>query len=83
MLHVQVQRRSSVLTLGSLFHDHLFSILFIFTGIFLVNYILLSSAADESRATMILNFQDAKELMSQASIKFLLIIYLCSLTDTY
>ncbi|PUZ37468.1 hypothetical protein GQ55_9G122000 [Panicum hallii var. hallii] len=62
---VQVQRRSSVLTLGSLFHDHLFSILFIFTGIFLVNYILLSSAADESSATMVMNFQDAMELMHQ------------------
>ncbi|RLN17254.1 uncharacterized protein C2845_PM02G01610 [Panicum miliaceum] len=60
-----VQRRSSVLTLGSLFHDHLFSILFIFTGIFLVNYILLSSAADESSATMVMNFQDAMELMHQ------------------
>nr|TKV91881.1 hypothetical protein SEVIR_9G126400v2 [Setaria viridis] len=61
---VQVQR-SSVVTLGSLFHDHLFTILFIFTGIFLVNYILLSSAADESSATMVMNFQDAMELMHQ------------------
>uniref|UniRef100_K4AKJ2 Uncharacterized protein n=1 Tax=Setaria italica TaxID=4555 RepID=K4AKJ2_SETIT len=70
---VQVQR-SSVVTLGSLFHDHLFTILFIFTGIFLVNYILLSSAADESSATMVMNFQDAMELMHQVSLKFLLII---------
>ncbi|OQU91151.1 hypothetical protein SORBI_3001G125400 [Sorghum bicolor] len=62
---VQVQRRSSVHTLGSLFHDHLFSILFIFTGIFLVNYILLSSAADESSDTLVMNFQDAMEQMHQ------------------
>ncbi|CAD6214145.1 unnamed protein product [Miscanthus lutarioriparius] len=62
---VQVQRRSSVHTLGSLFHDHLFSILFIFTGIFLVNYILLSSAADESSDTLVMNFQDAMEVMHQ------------------
>jgi len=79
---VQVQRRSSVLTLGSLFHDHLFSILFIFTGIFLVNYILLSSAADESSATMVMNFQDAMELMHQVSLKFLFIIPLFTY-DTY
>ncbi|AQK63673.1 Ethylene-insensitive protein 2 [Zea mays] len=59
-----VQRRSSH-TLGSLFHDHLFSILFIFTGIYLVNYILLSSAADESSETVVMNFQDATELMHQ------------------
>ncbi|KAG0548023.1 hypothetical protein BDA96_01G130800 [Sorghum bicolor] len=62
---VQVQRRSSVHTLGSLFHDHLFSILFIFTGIFLVNYILLSSAAEESSDTLVMNFQDAMEHMHQ------------------
>ncbi|KAL6893712.1 hypothetical protein ACP4OV_007810 [Aristida adscensionis] len=62
---VQIHRRSPVLTLGSLFHDHLFSILFIFTGIFLVNYVLLISAADESSNTMALNFQDAMELMHQ------------------
>lgn len=65
--YVQVQRRSSH-TLGSLFHDHLFSILFIFTGIYLVNYILLSSAADESSETVVMNFQDATELMHQVCI---------------
>ncbi|KAL6637668.1 hypothetical protein ACP70R_025240 [Stipagrostis hirtigluma subsp. patula] len=62
---VQVQRRSPLRTLGSLFHDHLFSILFIFAGVFLVNYILLSSAADEFSNTMLINCQDAIELMSQ------------------
>ncbi|RLN43275.1 ethylene-insensitive protein 2-like isoform X1 [Panicum miliaceum] len=62
---VQVQRRSPAPTLGSLFHDHLFSILFIFTGIFLVNYVLLSSAADESSKITPVNFQDGIELMNQ------------------
>uniref|UniRef100_A0A0A9GTY6 Ethylene-insensitive protein 2 n=1 Tax=Arundo donax TaxID=35708 RepID=A0A0A9GTY6_ARUDO len=62
---VQVQRRFPVLTLGSLFHDHLFSILFAFSGVFLVNYVLLSSAADESKNTMAINFQEATELMNQ------------------
>ena len=62
---VQVQRRFRGHTLGSLFHDHLSSILFVFSGIFLVNYILLSSAVDESKTTMAINFQDARQLMNQ------------------
>ncbi|KAL6893711.1 hypothetical protein ACP4OV_007809 [Aristida adscensionis] len=64
---VKVQRNSPVLTLGSLFHDHLFSILFIFSGIFLVNYVLLSSAADEFGNTMLISCQDAIELMKQGT----------------
>ncbi|VAH42433.1 unnamed protein product [Triticum turgidum subsp. durum] len=62
---VQVQRRSHVLTLRTLFHDHLFSILFISTGVFLVNYVLLSSAASESSHNVIHSFHDAVDLMNQ------------------
>ncbi|PAN45408.2 hypothetical protein PAHAL_9G125500 [Panicum hallii] len=62
---VQVQRRFPVLTRGSLFHDHLFSIVLSFSGIFLVNYILLSSAADESKNAMAIHFQEAVQLMNQ------------------
>ncbi|XP_066386463.1 protein ETHYLENE-INSENSITIVE 2-like [Miscanthus floridulus] len=62
---VQVQRRFRGHALGSLFHDHLSSILFAFSGIFLVNYILLSSAVDESKTTMAINFQDARQLMNR------------------
>ncbi|XP_021301638.1 protein ETHYLENE-INSENSITIVE 2 isoform X2 [Sorghum bicolor] len=62
---VQVQRRSLAPTLGSLFHDHLFSVLFVFTGVFLVNYVLLSSAADESSNITLVNYQDGIELMNQ------------------
>uniref|UniRef100_A0ACD6A4K7 Uncharacterized protein n=2 Tax=Avena sativa TaxID=4498 RepID=A0ACD6A4K7_AVESA len=62
---VQVQRRSHVLNLSALFHDHLFSILFTFTGVFLVNYVLLSSAAVESSHNTFVTFHDAVELMSQ------------------
>ncbi|CAM0875294.1 unnamed protein product [Alopecurus aequalis] len=62
---VQVQRRSNVLTLRALFHDHLFSILFTFTGVFLVNYVLLSSAASESSHHVIITFHDAVDLMNQ------------------
>ncbi|CAL4909590.1 unnamed protein product [Urochloa decumbens] len=62
---VQGQKRSSAVGLGALFHDHLFSILFIFTGIFLVNYVLMSSAAAESTNTLLLTFEDVVELMNQ------------------
>ncbi|XP_037422333.1 protein ETHYLENE-INSENSITIVE 2-like isoform X2 [Triticum dicoccoides] len=62
---VQVQKRSHVLTLRTLFHDHLFSILFISTGVFLVNYVLLSSAASESSHNVIHSFHDAVDLMNQ------------------
>ncbi|CAN6350171.1 unnamed protein product [Urochloa humidicola] len=62
---VQGQKRSAAVGLGVLFHDHLFSILFIFTGIFLVNYVLMSSAAAESTSTLLLTFQDVVELMNQ------------------
>ncbi|PNT74271.1 hypothetical protein BRADI_1g11650v3 [Brachypodium distachyon] len=62
---VQVQRRSHVLTLGTMFQDHLFSILFIFTGVFLVNYVLMSSASVQSSNNTILTFHDAVELMNQ------------------
>ncbi|KAL6880569.1 hypothetical protein ACP4OV_012134 [Aristida adscensionis] len=62
---VQGQKRSSTVGLGALFHDHLFSILFIFTGIFLVNYVLMNSAAAESTNTLLLTFQDVVELMNQ------------------
>ncbi|RLN35859.1 ethylene-insensitive protein 2-like [Panicum miliaceum] len=62
---VQGPKRSSAVGLGALFHDHLFSILFIFTGIFLVNYVLMNSAAAESTNTLLFTFQDVVELMNQ------------------
>jgi ethylene-insensitive protein 2 len=68
MSYAQVQRRFPVLTLGSLFHDHLFSIVLSFSGIFLVNYILLSSAADESRNATVIHFQEAVQLMNQVRV---------------
>ncbi|KAL5199089.1 hypothetical protein ABZP36_002601 [Zizania latifolia] len=64
---VQGQKRSA-LAVGALFHDHLFSILFFFTGIFLVNHVLMNSAAAESTNTLLLTFQDVVELMNQIFI---------------
>ncbi|CAL5091360.1 unnamed protein product [Urochloa decumbens] len=81
---VQGQKRSSAVGLGALFHDHLFSILVIFTGIFLVNYVLMSSAAAESTNTLLLTFQDVVELMNQifvnplAPIIFLVVLLFSS-----
>ncbi|KAF0913158.1 hypothetical protein E2562_020285 [Oryza meyeriana var. granulata] len=80
---VQGQRQSTTLSLGALFHDHLFSMLFIFTGVFLVNYVLMGSAAVESNNTLVA-FQDAVDLMNQmfmnpvAPIVFLVILLFSS-----
>ena len=66
-LYLQGQKKSSAVGFGALFHDHLFSILFIFTGIFMVNYVLMNSAAAESTNTLLITFQDVVELMNQVS----------------
>lgn len=75
--YVQAQRRSPV-TLGALFHDHLVSILFIFSGVFLVNYVLISSAAVGSGDTLLLTFQDVVELMNQVRVLSVVPTYLLS-----
>lgn len=47
-------------------HDHLFAILCIFSGIFLVNYVLVNSAANVFYSTdLLLTFQDVLSLMDQ------------------
>ncbi|XP_010941527.1 protein ETHYLENE-INSENSITIVE 2 isoform X2 [Elaeis guineensis] len=78
------QRRLPNVALNALFHDHFFAILFIFTGIFLVNYVLMNSAAVVfSNADIVLNFQDVSLLMDQifrtpiAPMAFFLVL-LCS-----
>lgn len=52
---------------GSLCHDHFFAILSVFSGIFLMNYVLMNSAANEFYSTglILLSFQDAMSLMDQ------------------
>ncbi|XP_042431993.1 protein ETHYLENE-INSENSITIVE 2-like isoform X2 [Zingiber officinale] len=53
-------------SMGALFHDHFFAIVFIFTSIFLVNYTLMSSAAVVfSRTNVMFSFQDVSLLMDQ------------------
>ncbi|XP_059667630.1 ethylene-insensitive protein 2.2-like [Cornus florida] len=48
-------------------HDHFFAILCIFSGIFMVNYVLMNSAANifYSTGLVLITFQDALSLMDQ------------------
>jgi ethylene-insensitive protein 2 len=63
---VQNQRTHPVAVIGAMFHDHFFTILFIFTGLFLVYFIIVNSAAVlSSTADVILNVQDVVLLMDQ------------------
>ncbi|PKA56983.1 Ethylene-insensitive protein 2 [Apostasia shenzhenica] len=64
---VQQQRRLSNVSTEALFHDHLFAIVFIFTAIFLVNYVLITSAAAVFGSADLLapNFQDLSSVMEQ------------------
>nr|CAD1841568.1 unnamed protein product [Ananas comosus var. bracteatus] len=79
------QRKPDTVAIGALFHDHLFAILFIFTGIFLVNYVLMNSAAAvSSSAEVLLSFQDVFLLMDQifktaiAPVVFFLVLLFAS-----
>ncbi|KAG5549860.1 hypothetical protein RHGRI_014981 [Rhododendron griersonianum] len=71
---------------GLMSHDHLFAILGVFSGIFLVNYVLMNAAANEfySSGLVLLTFQDALQLMDQVwfSIK-LLVLQITALTRNH
>ncbi|KAK8942623.1 Ethylene-insensitive protein 2 [Platanthera zijinensis] len=84
----QIGRQSNV-SLGALLNDSFFAILFIFTGIFLVNYVLITSAAAVFGNTDVvaLNFQDVSLIMEQifrnpiAPVAFLLVLFFsCQIT---
>ncbi|XP_009408523.2 protein ETHYLENE-INSENSITIVE 2 isoform X1 [Musa acuminata AAA Group] len=63
---VQRQRVLPNATMGALFHDHFFAIVFIFTSIFLVNYVLINSAAAFFNSTdIVFSFQDVSLLIDQ------------------
>ncbi|XP_071685582.1 ethylene-insensitive protein 2.2-like [Rutidosis leptorrhynchoides] len=64
---VQQDQGSTQVSKGSLCHDHLFAIACVFSGIFLINYILMNSAANVFYSTGLdlLTFQDALSLMDQ------------------
>ena len=64
-----LQKNQPNVAMGALFHDHFFAILFIFTGIFLVNYVLMNSAAAVFGNTDVaFNFQDVSMLMDQVCV---------------
>lgn len=64
---VQQGRESTELSRGALCQDHFFAIVFVFSGIFLVNYAVMNSAANVSYSTglLLLTFQDALSLLNQ------------------
>ncbi|XP_024983176.1 ethylene-insensitive protein 2-like isoform X2 [Cynara cardunculus var. scolymus] len=64
---------STQVTKGDLCHDHLYAIACVFSGIFLVNYVLMNSAANVFYSTGLdlLTFQDALSLMDQVFRSFL------------
>ncbi|KAM0951995.1 putative NRAMP family protein [Dioscorea sansibarensis] len=81
----QQQSRHQIVTMGSLFNDHFFAILSIFTGIFLVNYVLMNSAASVfSNTDGVVNLQDLNFLMDQifkspiAPVAFFLVLFFSS-----
>ncbi|XWS66876.1 hypothetical protein CRYUN_Cryun05aG0238500 [Craigia yunnanensis] len=69
---------------SALCHNHLFAILCVFSGIYLVNYVLMNSAANVfySAGLVLVTFQDAMSLMEQVfrngilPLVFLLIMFL-------
>uniref|UniRef100_A0A2P2MC83 Ethylene insensitive protein n=1 Tax=Rhizophora mucronata TaxID=61149 RepID=A0A2P2MC83_RHIMU len=71
---------------SALCHNHFWVIFCIFSGIYLVNYVLMNSAANvfNSNGLMLVTFPDALSLMEQAfrspmaPLTFLLILYLTS-----
>ncbi|PSR98160.1 EIN2-CEND like [Actinidia chinensis var. chinensis] len=64
---IQQELRTQNISKGLLCHDHFFAILCIFSGIFLVNYVLMNAAANlfYSTGLVLLTFQDALSLMDQ------------------
>nr|URM60574.1 ethylene-insensitive protein 2 EIN2 [Gymnema sylvestre] len=62
---VQKDKQSTDVPKGALCHDHFWAVLCIFSGIFLVNYLLMNSAANVFYTTGLLNFQDALSLLDQ------------------
>ncbi|XP_020274721.1 protein ETHYLENE-INSENSITIVE 2 isoform X2 [Asparagus officinalis] len=80
-----VKKRQQNVAIGALFHDHFFAILFIFTGIFLANYVLMNSAAAVLGSTDVaFSFPDVSMLMDQifrspvAPLAFFLVLFFSS-----
>lgn len=66
---VQLDQGPNNVPKEALYHGHFFAIFSIFSGIFLVNYVLVNSAANVfySAGLVLLTFQDALSVLDQAS----------------
>ena len=66
---LQQNQGSTQVSKGDLCNDHLYAIASVFSGIFLVNYVLMNSAANVFYSTGLdlLTFQDALSLMDQVT----------------
>ncbi|KAK8553812.1 hypothetical protein V6N12_030795 [Hibiscus sabdariffa] len=81
---VQQHRGPPNISKSALCHSHLFAILCAFSGIYLVNYVLMNSAANvfHSEGLVLVTFQDAMSLMEQVfrngivPLIFLLVLFL-------
>lgn len=64
---LQESTSSSDVDKNSLCQDHLFAIFCVFSGLSLVNYVLMNAAANVFHSTglVVLTFQDAMSLMEQ------------------
>lgn len=69
VLSLQQNQGSTQVSKGALCHDHLFAIACVFSGIFVINYVLMNSAANVFYSTGLdlLTFQDALSLMDQVT----------------
>ncbi|KAJ7972392.1 Ethylene-insensitive protein 2 [Quillaja saponaria] len=83
---VQWQQGPTNISVDASCHNHFLAILCVFSGIYLVNYVLMTVAANAIYSTglLLLNFQDALSLMEQvfrspiAPFAFLLVIFLAN-----
>ncbi|PPD69835.1 hypothetical protein GOBAR_DD33296 [Gossypium barbadense] len=81
---VQQYQGPSNISKSILCHNHFFAIVCVFSGLFLVNYLLMNSAANvfHSAGLVLLTFQDAMSLLEQVfrngvlSIIFMLVMFL-------
>ncbi|KAL5990599.1 Ethylene-insensitive protein 2 [Asimina triloba] len=72
-LHSSIRQQEELdVSIGSLCHDHFFALVFTFSGIFLVNYVLIVSAATifHNAGLAVLTFQDSLLLMDQFRVVF-------------
>ncbi|XP_068653266.1 ethylene-insensitive protein 2.2-like isoform X2 [Aristolochia californica] len=84
-LHSSIVQRVPNVSISALCHDHFFAILFTFSGIFLVNYVVMLSAANVFQSGLaVLTIQDSLLLMEQifrspiAPFVFFLVLFFSS-----